>query len=345
MGFFMAKSVRLKDIAERIGVSTVTVSKALSGQKGMSNALREKIMALANEMGYVPSVSHKKDESARNYTIGVIISEQYMNEYNTFYNRLHQQVSQLAMENGCFTMLEVVTADTQKQRALPRLVTDKKVDGLMVIGRLDEKYLDNIKRYTSLPMVYLDFCNHSGDEDAVISDSYNGAYCLTNYLFDMGHKKIGFVGTVLASGAITDRYFGYRKSLLEHGLEFNEKWVIPDRDPAIGRIDAGVFFKLPDEMPSAFVCNCDIAAGILIKKLEDKGYRVPKDISVVGYDNYIFPGMCDIRITTYGVDTYEMGRNAVLNLIRKVSHERYRQGVMILEGHMIEGDSVSRYGA
>lgn len=338
----MAKSVRLRDIAEKIGVSTVTVSKALSGQKGMSSTLREKILAMANEMGYVPSISHKKDESGKNYTIGVIISEHYMNEYNALYNRLHQQVSQLAIESGCFTMLEVISIDAQQQQTLPRLLTDKKVDGIMVIGRIDTGYLDSIKRYSSIPMVYLDFCNHTGDEDAVISDSYNGAYCLTNYLFDMGHRDIGFVGTVLSTGAVTDRYFGYRKSLLEHGVEFREDWVIPDRDVEKGTMDAGSFFKLPKELPTAFVCNCDIAAGILIKKLEEKGYKVPDDISVVGYDNYIFPGMCDIKITTYGVDTYEMGRNAVLNLIRKISRERYRQGVMILEGHMIEGESVKK---
>ena len=68
--------------------------------------------------------------------------------------------------------------------------------------------------------------------------------------------------------------------------------------------------------------------------------QLPDDISVVGFDNFVYPGMCDIKITTYGVDTYEMGRNAVLNLIRKISRERYRQGIMILEGHLIEGESV-----
>ena len=85
-----------------------------------------------------------------------------------------------------------------------------------------------------------------------------------------------------------------------------------------------------------------MAASMLIRKLNENGYRVPDDISVVGYDNYLFPGLCDIKLTTYGVDTYEMGRNAILNLIRKISGERYRQGIMILEGHMIEGESVKR---
>ena len=336
----MAKSVRLRDIAEKVGVSTVTVSKALSGQKGMSDALRERIHSLASEMGYVPSISRKADSSKKSYTIGVIISEQFMNEYSSYYNKLHQQVSQLAMERGCFTMLEVISDSVQESRQLPRLVTDKKVEGILVIGRLDEAYLKEIKTGSGIPMVYLDFCNHTGDEDAVIADSYNGSYCITNYLFDKGHKKISFVGTVMASGTITDRYFGYRKSLLEHGVEFRQDWVIDDRDIDNGTIDPTRFFKLPDDMPTAFVCNCDLTASVLIKKLIDKGYKVPDDISVVGFDNFVFPGMCDIKITTYGVDTYEMGRNAVLNLIRKISKERYRQGIMILEGHLIEGESV-----
>ena len=336
----MAKSVRLRDIAEKVGVSTVTVSKALSGQKGMSDALRERIHSLASEMGYVPSISRKADSSKKSYTIGVIISEQFMNEYSSYYNKLHQQVSQLAMERGCFTMLEVISDSVQESRQLPRLVTDKKVEGILVIGRLDEAYLKEIKTGSGIPMVYLDFCNHTGDEDAVVSDSYNGSYCITNYLFEKGHKKIAFVGTVMASGAITDRYFGYRKSLLEHGVEFRQDWVIDDRDIDNGTIDPTRFFKLPDDMPTAFVCNCDLTASVLIKKLIDKGYKVPDDISVVGFDNFVFPGMCDIKITTYGVDTYEMGRNAVLNLIRKISKERYRQGIMILEGHLIEGESV-----
>ena len=338
----MSKSVRLKDIADKIGVSTVTVSKALSGQKGMSEELREKIHAMANDMGYVPSVSHKTDFTNKSYTIGVLISENFMSEYSSFYTRMHQQVSQIAMEKSCFTMLEVISAENERNRVIPRLVQDGKVDGIVVVGRLAEQYLKRIKDESGIPMVFLDFCNHTGDEDAVVSDSYNGAYCLTNYLFDMGHQDIAFVGTVLASGAITDRFMGYNKSLMEHGRPYIEEWIIPDRDLEAGVMDSNKFFELPKKMPTAFFCNCDMAASMLIRKLKEKGYRVPEDISVVGYDNYLFPGLCDIKITTYGVDSYEMGRNAVLNLIRKISGERYRQGIMILEGHMVEGESVKR---
>ena len=264
-----------------------------------------------------------------------------MSEYSSFYTRMHQQVSQIAMDKGCFTMLEVISQDNEDNKTIPRLLEDHKVDGIVVVGRLDEAYLRSIKETVGIPMIFLDFCNHTGDEDAVVSDSYNGAYCLTNYLFDMGHKDIAYVGTRLASGAITDRYFGYAKSMMEHGVEVDPDWIIDDRGPD-GVMDPTHYFKLPSKMPTAFFCNCDMAASMMIKKLHEHGYKVPEDISVVGYDNYLFPGLCDIKLTTYGVDTYEMGRNAVLNLIRKISGERYRQGIMILEGHMIEGESVKR---
>jgi LacI family transcriptional regulator/LacI family purine nucleotide synthesis repressor len=338
----MAKTVRLKDIADKIGVSTVTVSKALSGQKGMSEELREKIHALANDMGYIPSVSRKADFTNKSYTIGVLISELFMSEYSSFYTRMHQQVSQIAMDKGCFTMLEVISVENEKNKVMPRLIEDKKVDGIVVVGRLDAAFLNMIKVVSGIPMVFLDFCYHTGDEDAVISDSFNGAYCLTNYLFEMGHTRIAYVGTLLASGAITDRYLGYIKSLMEHSHPFRKDWIIPDRELDSGTMDYNRFFRLPDDMPTAFVCNSDMAASLLIRRLGENGYKVPEDISVVGFDNYIFPGLCDIKITTFGVDSYEMGRNAVLNLIRKISGERYRQGIMILEGHMVEGESVKK---
>ena len=95
-------------------------------------------------------------------------------------------------------------------------------------------------------------------------------------------------------------------------------------------------------MPTAFVCNCDLTASFLIKKLRAAGYRVPEDVSVVGYDNYLFPGLCDVAITTYEVDMKEMARRAIQNLTKKISGENYRQGICIAEGHLVIKDSVKK---
>jgi len=127
---------------------------------------------------------------------------------------------------------------------------------------------------------------------------------------------------------------------MEHGIAVREDWTIPDRDIQTGEIDTDRLMQLPQEMPTAFVCNCDLTASYLIRKLHEQGYRVPEDISVVGYDNYLFPGLCDVAITTYEVDMKEMARQTVHTLIRKMAGEPYRQGISIVEGHMVEKDSV-----
>ena len=95
-------------------------------------------------------------------------------------------------------------------------------------------------------------------------------------------------------------------------------------------------------MPTAFVCNCDLTAGILINVLEKKGYRVPEDISVVGFDNFIHPGICNVEITSYEVDIKEMARKAINTLIKKMNGESYKQGITVVDGHMVVKNSVKR---
>lgn len=338
----MAKAVRLADIAQRLGVSTVTVSKALSGQKGVSEEMRAKITQLAKELGYQQTFAQSGRKTDRSYNLGVLIAECYLDKYDSFYWQMYQQVITKASKKGCFTLMEVVSTEMEENAELPQIVQEHKIDGMIMIGRLKKEYLKILSQQTEIPLVYLDFCDERQETDAVISDSYYGAYSLTNYLFAMGHTRIAFVGTLLATGSITDRYFGYAKSLLEHGLQVKEEWVIEDRDKETGNINADLWIRLPEEMPTAFVCNCDLTASFLIKKLREAGYLVPEDISVVGYDNYLFPGLCDVAITTYEVDVEEMARKAIHTLLKKIKGESYRQGICIVEGHMVIKDSVKK---
>ncbi len=336
----MAKAVKLADIAERLGVSTVTVSKALSGQKGVSEELRAKIKQLADEMGYRQPSAQRREKPGKSYNIGVLIADRYLDKYDSFYLQLYQQVATKAVQKGCFAFMEVISTQMETRRESPKLVQEQKVDGIIIIGRLYDDYLEFLNWKVGLPIVYLDFCDEKPDADAVISDSYYGAYHLTNYLFDMGHTEIAYVGTLLVTGSITDRYLGYMKALLEHGQSVRNDWVIDDRDREVGTIDPEHFLRLPAVMPTAFVCNCDLTAGYLIRKLEDAGYHVPEDISVAGYDNYLFPGICDVAITTYEVDIREMARRAVHVLRKKMAGESYRAGISIVEGHLVVKDSI-----
>lgn len=336
----MAKTVKLEDIAKRVGVSTVTVSKALSGQKGVSEEMRCRIKELADEMGYVQPSRTRRAGSRRSYNIGLLIEESYMDKYDSFYWQMYQQIATKAMERECFTLMEVVGGQMEAALELPKLIREQKVDGVIVLGKMPIEFLQMIKGSTSVPVVYMDFTDEERGVDAVVSDSFYGAYELTNYLFGMGHEKIAYVGTLLATSSITDRYLGYLKSMLEHGAAVREDWRIDDRDMHSGYIDVENLLRIPEDMPTAFVCNCDLTAGKLINKLQTKGYRVPEDVSVVGYDNYIYPGICDVAITTYEVDLGEMAKRAVDVLFDRMQGHNIRAGIHIVEGHLVLRDSV-----
>lgn len=340
----MAKAVKMADIAKIMGVSTVTVSKALSNQKGVSEELRAKIKKQAAEMGYQTVSSLNQERARRNvsYTIGAIVSDRFLDKYESFYWTLYQELATAAVQRGCFTMLEVLQSEDESQVIMPKILQEKKTEGMVIIGRLEKNYLDRLIEYADIPVLFLDFYDKSGQSDSVVSNSYFGMYTMTNYLFDMGHSEIGFVGNVMSTDSVTDRYFGYVKSLYEHGIEVEQEWVIDDRNPDTGRSDEGFKMQLPKKMPTAFVCNNDVAAAMLVRTLEEAGYRVPEDISVVGFDNYQPPGLCNVRITTYEADMREMAKRTVKNMIRKISGDHYKQGVYIVNGRIIYKDSVAQ---
>ncbi len=332
----MAKTVKMSDIAAKLNISTVTVSKALSDQKGVSEEMRNKIKKLAVEMGYQKPLS-RPEERVRSFNVGVIVPEDYIEKYQTFYWEMYQEINMAAVKNNSFVMLEVLNALDEKAGIPPKLLKENKVDGLIVLGGLKSAYLKMIKEHYATPTVYLDFYDRTIKEDCVVSNSFYGTYMLTNYLFDKGHTNIGFVGTVLATKSITDRYLGYMKSLMEHGMAIREDWILDDRDSDRHNFEK---FELPEEMPSAFVCNCDIIASWVIRELEYAGYRVPEDVSIVGFDDFLYPGLCNVPMTTYAVNMTAMAETGVKLLIKKMTGGETSEGMHLIEGRFIERKSV-----
>ena len=332
----MAKDVTLADIAARIGVSNVAVSKALSGKPGVSEELRERIKEVAARMGYVSSTSTK---SSANETgnIGVIIPESTYGDAVTFYGRLYEKVVRALYENNYYGILELLTKENEEAANLPKVMLDGKVDGLIFVGQLAENYIKRMVQQTELPVFFLDTYMPFVELDTVISDGYYGTYQLTNYLLEQGHRNIAFVGNVDATSSIADRYWGYRRSLRENQIEFKAEWEISDRDENGKSFDKILFDPKGIE---AYVCNNDYAAHILIRNLEETGYRVPEDVSVVGFDNFLPTGMDEHRITTYEVDMERMAGVCVKSLIKKIKHKKYGGGIQIVTGKLIKKQTV-----
>ena len=160
----MAKAVRLSDIAEKVGVSTVSVSKALAGKKGVSDEMRERIIRVAEEMGYNSGGVVPNTTLPGNLNIGVFIGETYLDRYSSLYWKLYQDVLMMTSDMGSFAMLEVITKDMEEKNELPRLIREQKIDGIIVIGRITESYRRFLIEQKDKPLVYMDYL----DEDMPI---------------------------------------------------------------------------------------------------------------------------------------------------------------------------------
>ncbi len=336
----MAKEVKMADIAKKMNVSVVTVSKALSGQKGVGTKLREQIRLTANEMGYLAPSQTRHAREKGSYNIGILVSDKYLDKYESFYWKLYQEIATKALQSQCFTLLEILSLEGEQRLQMPHLLKEHKVDGLIIIGMISGEYLDYLEENTKIPMIYMDFYNKNQSCDAVVTDNYYGMYKMTDYLFAMGHTRIAYVGNVLSNSSVTDRFFGYAKALLEHGQNIREDWIIKDRHEDSKMSKTAYQIVLPVDLPTAFACNCDHTASNLIRVLRQNGYQVPADISVIGFDNYLYPGLCDIGITTYEVNIEEMVSKCIQYITCKIAGEPYRKGISIIEGRPVYKESV-----
>ena len=221
--------ITMKDIAQKLGVSVVTVSKAFNNKEGVSEELRAQIKKTAEEMGYRYNATAKALREGHCFNIGVIVASRYMDETeNSFYLKMYQNIIKHLTDYEYSGILEIVTQEMEDGNELPRIISNNKIDGLIVLGQMKAEYLLFIKK-TGIHTVYLDFYNKTIDVDAVITDNIYGEYLLTNYLVGKGHKKIAFIGNIYTTASILDRYLGYYRSLLANRLEVHPEYLIPDR--------------------------------------------------------------------------------------------------------------------
>lgn len=326
----------MRDIAREVGVSIVTVSKALSNKDGVSTALRSRIIDTAAKMGYRYQAP-QKDEVV-GCTVGVLVAHRFLGPSNGFYWDIYQNIMQrLSRRQGC-AILEEVTPVQEQVGILPNLLTGRKIDGLILLGQLAPQYV-RVVQAIGLPVLLLDFYDRNVQMDAVLTDNVFGSYAITNYLIDNGHERIAFVGSIRNTSSILDRYVGYYKAMLEARLPTREEWLIPDRDP-----NGAIYgeFTLPEEMPTAFVCNCDETAYRFLQTLTAKGYSVPEDVSIVSFDNYLFSAISNPPITTMEVDIARMTDTVVDSILQKIADPELRVGRQLVECRIIPRESVKK---
>lgn len=326
----MAK-VTMRSLGRQLGVSAVTVSKALAGKSGVSEEMRQRIVALAKEVGYVnPNAAPEKP----GLDVGILIPAHFFAP-DSYYAMLCKELVQRLTDAGHFGLLELCTRDMQWDMLLPNLLRSRRVDALILLGQPDRAYAELLTKQP-LPVICMDFGDSTLHADAVVGDSTGGMAALTRHLIDCGHREIAFYGTVQATSSIMERYLGYASAMLAAGLPIRPEHLLPDRDAG----DNLLPLSLPENRPTALVCNCDRSARWVISQLKQQGLHVPEDVSIVGFDDFSLVPSEASDLTTYRVNREEMCASVVRMLEARCAGDERPVCRITVGGACVYRDSV-----
>lgn len=322
----MSKKVSMQDIADCLNVSRMTISKTFNDDPDISSDMKERVRLKAQELGY----KYTKNDQ---YDLIVLVPEIFLAETEDFYTTLYKRINENAVTKNINLLLKIVSKQDEYNDITNFSVVGK--HGIMMLGQFKKSFVIAVEKL-GLPLVCVDFYYDDLNLDSIVSNNYNAGYVATKHLIKLGHKEIGYVGSIPSTNSILDRYLGLVKALVEHRMDHNNIHILDDRSATGEMID----IKLPEKLPTAFLCNNDHTAYLLIQKLNKKGIHVPNDVSVIGFDDVIYSKISNPQITTMKVSRKYMAEQAITLILRRIKNNKTKLLNINLECTIINRDSV-----
>jgi len=328
------KKITLQYLADQLGISKVTVFKALNNQPGVSRELHRKILDLAASTGYLQNYQQSGIQAAN---FAFVTPKRFFAEQEMFYTTIYFMINNRCIADGKNLTLFVVDHADEDAGMVPAALERGGFDGIFVGGEMSEEFLRNLENLGT-PIVVIDSFTNRIRCDMILTDNYISSYLLTQFLIAKGHRKIGFVGRTTDTHNIADRYFGYRKALLFAGLEYKDEWNVVNNDPV--NFLYSLDFAIPKDLPTAFVCHCDNAAHFMIQKFNSLGLCVPDDVSLVAFDNTDLAKIIRPSLTTIENNRESFANRAYETMLKRLVRKEAHPYRVLLTTTIIERESV-----
>jgi len=307
----------IKDIARIAGVSASVVSRALNSKYGVKESTRQRVLEIAEQIGYYPNSAARSLVTKRSGTIGIVmadISEPY-------YSQAIKGMEYVATQTGYTLLFSNSYENVEHSRVLQKMILGERVDGLVIMGsNIQEGSFVHVLMEQKIPFVLLE--RESVDErvNCIWVDNVKGGYLATKHLIDKGHRKIAHIAGSLSFQVALDRIKGYKMALEEAGIEFREEWIVSGEFVTPGGYSA-MKSLLSSGCTAVFAANDSMAYGAL-KALAEAGVRVPQDLAMVGFDDLEFSSLTNPPLTTVHQPRYEMGRRSLEILTAHLQEDR-----------------------
>lgn len=325
----MSKKVTIAQIAEVLGVSSISVSRALSGSPGVSDELRERIRNKAEELGY------KRVRKTTRKNVLLLIRRKFEADASNF-SLLVQSLEHYIRELGMGFSMEFVEKSKQEENTLPaNLNKGHRIDGVILLGQFVDSYMAFIQKHVP-NMLILNGTSDHVDADFVYFNFNRSGFKATQHLLEKGHTQIGLIG-VEGRFNTCQRLNGYRKALAQAEIEFNPEYVIDAHEG----LEEGVEAMLSaNNLPSAFVCNSDRTAIRLIKHLHEREIAVPEQVSVIGSGNMEIASWVIPSLTTFDLNLDHACHVAAKRLLTRIEQPELPEITIFVNPDFVERKSV-----
>jgi DNA-binding LacI/PurR family transcriptional regulator len=304
--------VSIYDIAKKANVSPSTVSRALQDHPRIGEKTKQRILALAKEMDYIPSTVAKSLIANRTWTIGMVLST----ISDPFMGRVIEGVEHAAIDAGFNVFLSTSQNDQQRELAIIEVFQQRRVDGIIVIA---SHLIDRYSRYfdrSKVPIVVINEQELGETIHFVTVDDIHGSRLAVEHLVGLGHRRIGYVGVTNRPKSSQHRFQGYQLALDAHGIVYDPALVF-DSDAIEDHAKRGEASLAPLIAAGAtaiFCFNDSIALGVLASCYR-RNLVVPSDLSVVGFDDIDTAAYAIPPLTTIRQPRFELGRLAMRMLL------------------------------
>lgn len=333
----MQKDVTIYDLAQKLNISSATVSRALKDDPLVNKKTRKKIFDLAEKMGYRSNLFASNLRKQKSNTIGFMVHELHSN----FINSVLAGVEKITTEAGYDLIIAHSSESFKTEAANANSLFHKRVDGLIASLAFDTQNLDHFRRFAdkNVPVIFFDRVEKTGDNPVVIIDNYKSGYQATQHLIEQGCKRIVHITSNLARNVYSERYRGYRDALFDNGIPLDEKLVIiNDLSEQAGVSSAYQIMEMNPLPDGAFITN-DFVAAVCMRILKENNINIPGDIAIVGFNNDAIASLIEPSLTTINYPGKEMGEVAARNLI---AHLKGESDVQKINTIIINSDLIVR---
>lgn len=332
--------MNLKTIAQAAGVSTATVSNVINGNHHkVSRETIERVQQIIRESNYRPNATARSLASKKSNMIGVVlpnIGQDGNFAENPHYAHLLALLETNIRNRGYYMMLSCVQ---QTKESIP-LLSSWNVDGIVFMGTFREE-VPGLRESLRVPAVFIDTYAEDLGIVNVGVDDYRGGWLSASYLLDCGHRNIAFVGPSVGKlDVMQKRYEGFRDACAQRGVDLENGDVFLAQTTYSGGVDAGKRIAAAQKRFTAVAVMSDIAAFGVMEGLRQSGAEVPRDVSVIGFDDLLECQYCYPRLTTISQNVEQKAEKAVTWLHQMISRETVTFSQTLSDVKVVERDSV-----